>query len=245
VLGDVVDWIRFPTLSTEDVASKVVLEGLLTPVQTLELFTYLAQKDTGEKPGPSLSKFKATYRKGASRYGAPGSKVTQDFQLITIEGGWSYGSADHVSSGDRVPLNPQELSPMLQGVGLEAYKSGQDDWNLPRGTERVGIYTYPTEDRHVLEFKLTKGPAIIRTFRFLCTRLEGGVTMQMMVRGPADASWGDNLWGTNTLPTLTNGGNQKQWVELTIGKTQPIDQFRIEIRGGQCAFHVVQFVIGP
>jgi len=48
VLAGVLDHVRFPLMSTEDVAAKVVSTGLLSQSQTLDLFTYLAQKHTGK-----------------------------------------------------------------------------------------------------------------------------------------------------------------------------------------------------
>jgi len=48
-LKGVLEHVRFPLMATEDVASKVVPTNLLTSAQTLELFTYLAQKGAGLK----------------------------------------------------------------------------------------------------------------------------------------------------------------------------------------------------
>jgi len=52
-------------MSTEEIASKVSASGLLTSPQTLELFTFLAQKDNPSAvPGPALSVFKFKTRSG-------------------------------------------------------------------------------------------------------------------------------------------------------------------------------------
>jgi len=49
VLQGVLEHVRFPLMSTEDVAAKVVSTQLLSQSQTLDLFTYLAQKKIVEK----------------------------------------------------------------------------------------------------------------------------------------------------------------------------------------------------
>jgi len=247
VLGDLINHIRFPIMTTEEVAAKVTPHNLLSATQTLELFTYLAQKDLGSAtPGPSLSVFSTKPRKGSSRYGAPGTRIKDGFTLLLIEGNWSWGSGDHVNTGDRVTNSDLEnVGAYLTGSRQETWKSGDEDWNYPRGSERCGIYTYPTSDPHALNLKFSKGSAFLRGFRFFCTRLERGVTLRAFARKTGATAWGDNLAPSFTTPYLATGGNQKQWVEINFTKPAQADEFRIEIRGGQSAFHSIQFTNGP
>jgi len=66
LLKDIIPHIRFPTMTTEDVAAKVTPLNLLTQPQIMQLFIYLAQKETpGAVPGTELAVFKSTPRKGA------------------------------------------------------------------------------------------------------------------------------------------------------------------------------------
>jgi len=51
-------------MNTEDIASKSAATGLLEQQQILDLFTFLAQKDMGAKPGKSLAVFSDKARKG-------------------------------------------------------------------------------------------------------------------------------------------------------------------------------------
>jgi len=53
-LKDLVELIRFPTMTTQDIATKVVPTGLLNPAQTLQLFTYVSTADRKEKSGEKL-----------------------------------------------------------------------------------------------------------------------------------------------------------------------------------------------
>jgi len=64
-LGEIVNEIRFLHLTTEDIGSKVATSGVLTQQQILELFTYLAAKDMGLKPGKSIAMFKLKERENA------------------------------------------------------------------------------------------------------------------------------------------------------------------------------------
>jgi hypothetical protein len=68
VLADVLPHIRFPVMSTTDIASKVSPTGILDSQQTLELFTYLASKagNKDTKPGSSL-KFPTKERTGRKK----------------------------------------------------------------------------------------------------------------------------------------------------------------------------------
>jgi len=66
-LADVMPHIRFPTMSTQDLATKVSAQGLLSNQQILDLFTYLGMKTGGDKkakPGKSLAAFPTKDRKG-------------------------------------------------------------------------------------------------------------------------------------------------------------------------------------
>jgi hypothetical protein len=90
-LGDILYSVRFPIMTTEQIATKVTATGLLDQAQILDLFTYLAQKDMGMKPGKSLQVFSASLRKGAGFYGAPGAHIPKDSWTLTALGGeWSY-----------------------------------------------------------------------------------------------------------------------------------------------------------
>jgi len=53
-LKDLVELIRFPLMSTQDLATKVVPTGLLTSAQTLQLFTYVSTAERKEKSGEKL-----------------------------------------------------------------------------------------------------------------------------------------------------------------------------------------------
>jgi len=247
VIGDLINLVRFPLLSTEDIAAKVTPQNLLTSVQILDLFTYVAQRDLSLGPtlGSSLSAFSSKPRKGASRYGQPGKRFGDNFTCTALEGDWSWGSGDHVNTSDRVTNSDLEnITAYLTGSRMTQWKSGDDDWNLPRGTERCGIYTYPQSSVHAFNLKFSKGQAVLRGFRFFCTRLERAVTLGIFTRKNSSQSWGENL-NTTTLPFLSTGQNQKQWVEFQFSKAVQCEEFRVEIRGGQCAFHSLNFINGP
>jgi len=72
VLKDLLPQVRFIFMTTEQVAAVVGPSGLLEPTETLELFTYLAQRDGKRsddekaklKPGAALARFVARPRKG-------------------------------------------------------------------------------------------------------------------------------------------------------------------------------------
>jgi len=66
VLVDLLPLIRFPCMSTQDVAVRVGPSGLLETEQVLDLYTYLGMKGGGNKTaklGKSLAKFNARERK--------------------------------------------------------------------------------------------------------------------------------------------------------------------------------------
>jgi len=66
LLKDILPHIRFPTMSTEDVAAKVTPLNVLTQPQIMQLFIYLTQKESpGATPGAELAVFKSVPRKGA------------------------------------------------------------------------------------------------------------------------------------------------------------------------------------
>jgi len=64
-LKDVLVHVRFPLMTTEDVAAKVVPTKLLSSTQTLELFTYLAQKSAGIKA--TIKGWNLKEREGSNR----------------------------------------------------------------------------------------------------------------------------------------------------------------------------------
>jgi len=65
VLVNIIPFIRFPIMTTEEVAVSVTSAGILTSEQTLFLFTYLGQKAEGvETKLPEGMKFPHTKRKG-------------------------------------------------------------------------------------------------------------------------------------------------------------------------------------
>jgi hypothetical protein len=116
VLKDVIPHIRFPTMSTEDVATKVLLHGVLDESQVLELYTYLAQADMpGAKPGKALSVFKSEPRKGAGTiwkcvappesnpYAEPPTGV---FHMIGTNGGKKSHSNPHTDGSIRMYIEP-------------------------------------------------------------------------------------------------------------------------------------------
>jgi len=179
-------------------------------------------------------------------YGAPGSRFADGFTMTSLEGEWSWGSGDHVNTSDRiVHTDLENMTGILTGARITQYKSG-DDYKLPRGgNERCGIYSNPKSDPHAFNLKFTKGQAVLRGFRFFCTRIERAVTLRVFTRKSGTQSWGDNLYSANSLPCLTTGGNQKQWVEVQFQKHTQCEEFRVEIRGGQCAFHTINFINGP
>jgi len=168
------------------------------------------------------------------------------FIVSSIQGPWCYGAYDNCHASVNVSSDQYaRVTNYFNGTSHEQYKTGEDEYNLPRGSEPNGIYSYPSATDQAIEFKFTKGTAWIKTFRFLSTRLESGVSVQVFSRKGSSGGWGTNQWGTNTLPTLSNGGGLKQWVDINFPKALHADEFRIEVRGGQCAIHVVQFVNGP
>jgi len=248
IINDLLPFVRFPLLTTEEVASRVVPTGVLNASQVLDLFTYLAQKHAGVTPGPSLSGFNSKLRTGSGRYGVPGKKMANgSFIISSIQGSWCYGSYDNCHSSSQVPAEAYDrVLGFFNGLGLESYKVGDEDYNLPRSAEANAIYSYPASQIHAIEFKFTKGPAFIKQFRFLSTRLENGVTISVFSRkNSSSGSWGDNQLGSNVIPFLSNGGGLKQWIEITFPKALFAEEFRIEVRNGQCAIHIVQFINGP
>jgi hypothetical protein len=247
ILKNIIPHIRFPCMTTEEVATLVSPVGLLKQDQILDLFTYLAQRDVpGTKPGASISMFKSAPRQGG--YGVPGSKVASEgWTLTNVIGQWSYGSFDNVNVSDRVSNSgTQAVQTIINGKECETWKKG-DTYDFPRGgSQRCGIYTYPSSDPHALEFKFSRGPLLARTFRFFCTRLESPVRLVAYAKKPGGGSWESSslVQGSWTPPVLSNGGGQRQWIEIPL---QPVlmEGFRVEIRGGQCAVHVVEFIKGP
>jgi hypothetical protein len=65
ILDGVIKVVRFTTMATEDIASKVAPIGILDQDQILELFTFIAARDSGMPPGKSLAKFTHKEREGA------------------------------------------------------------------------------------------------------------------------------------------------------------------------------------
>jgi hypothetical protein len=68
VLAKILPHIRFPTMNSKDFASKVVPLNILESAQTLDLFTYIAQRDSGKtdvKLGPSIAKMSTKKRVAA------------------------------------------------------------------------------------------------------------------------------------------------------------------------------------
>jgi len=66
VLADILPHVRFPIMSTQDIAVKVNPSKILEPQQVLDLFTYLGLVNSGNssaRPGKSLEVFKTTKRK--------------------------------------------------------------------------------------------------------------------------------------------------------------------------------------
>jgi len=66
VLTEILPFIRFPCMTTQDVATKVSPSNLLESEQILDLFTYLGMKggNKNAKPGKHLAKFNSKERKG-------------------------------------------------------------------------------------------------------------------------------------------------------------------------------------
>jgi len=64
-IKEVLPYIRFPLLKISELAAKVVPRNVLESEQTLELFAYVAQRDSGGFPklGSKISSFNATKRK--------------------------------------------------------------------------------------------------------------------------------------------------------------------------------------
>eukprot|EP00456_Euglypha_rotunda_P015615 TRINITY_DN1502_c0_g1_i3.p1 TRINITY_DN1502_c0_g1~~TRINITY_DN1502_c0_g1_i3.p1 ORF type:complete len:441 (+),score=61.72 TRINITY_DN1502_c0_g1_i3:13-1335(+) len=244
---DLIQLIRFTLFSTEDLAAKVTPLGLLSSQQVLELFTYIAQKDIGGTPGPALSTFNHTAREGSGRYGKSGQSMSEgSWKVAKMDGTWSYGAYDNCHSSNSV-ANTGDLDKVtgfLTGRELAKWKGSGDDYNLPRGsstTDQCGIYSYPSSE-HGIEFQFLKGSNLVRSLRFYSSRLER-VSMNIFARKKG-SSWSSNL-NTGTLPYLSNGGGQKQWIEIKFAKPQLADEFRMEIRSGQCAIHCIQFINGP
>jgi len=167
------------------------------------------------------------------------------FTISQITGSWCYGAYDNCHASSVITSSDySRVLGFFNGTSLESFKIGDDDYNLSRGSDPSGIYSYPSSPDQAIEFKFTKGPAFIKQFRFLSTRLESAVTVAVYGRR-GGGSWGDNQLGSNSIPTLSNGGGLKQWVEITFPKALNIEEFRIQVSGGQCAIHVIQFVNGP
>jgi len=79
VLEDVIVLIRFPTMQTEEIATKVTPTNLLDQKQVLDLFTYLAQREVpGSKPLKSLAMFSHKSRAGGGEGGGLQCKVPSD-----------------------------------------------------------------------------------------------------------------------------------------------------------------------
>jgi hypothetical protein len=152
-----------------------------------------------------------------------------------------------VNSGDRVRVADIEIiQKILNGTATAEYLTG-DHYNFPRGgSVRCGVYTYPTSDPHFLEIKFTKGILMARSFRFYTTRLESSVRLRLLYKRPGGSTFDNDLIPAGwAAPTLSNGGGQRQWVEVLFGKPVQMEALRIEIRGGQCAFHILDWINGP
>jgi len=66
--AEIIPLIRFPTMSTTDIASKIVPLGILEQADVLELFTYLAIRDKS-KPGTTLPALKKKWNTTKRRCG--------------------------------------------------------------------------------------------------------------------------------------------------------------------------------
>jgi len=127
--------IRFPTMQTEDVASRVAPTGLLDQMQVLDLFTYLAQKDVGAKPGKGLAVFSSKPRSGEG--GASGVHCKLPSDLHTDQGvfymiGTDFGKTPH--------KNPHAAALVAMSTSPSpSWTSGWSEQNLvdPMSTART------------------------------------------------------------------------------------------------------------
>eukprot|EP00808_Paulinella_micropora_P028869 g3426.t1 len=233
VLKDVLPTIRFPTMTTEDIATLVAPVGVLSEVQILQLFTYIAASEDGREPGEEIAMFKTKPRTGGSSYGKLGDH-TRDFSVINLVGTWSWGSADNVTGTrlDTSPLSFGLLTPVLNGTALEQWKAGAG-WTLPRGgTHRVGIYSYPGTG-HRIELEFSKG-------RMMCVCDVQTISYRLAKTG----EWTNLPYTPDQLPVLGNGSNLSMWIDVKFSRPTPMNQIQIAANGGQISFHCIEFTIG-
>jgi len=126
-LKDLLPLIRFPTMTTSELASKVVPSGLLPATQTLALFTYLGSKGGAEKKEgavlvlpPDLAMFSGIPRKSTAKYLVRFDPATARVIEVSPDG----KTATRPSGYDSLVLGDKPLeSDSLIEVGLVAESS--------------------------------------------------------------------------------------------------------------------------
>jgi len=111
-LKGLIELIRFPIMSTQDLAVKVVPRGLLTSSQTLQLFTYTSSVDRKEKSGEKaqlpdeLKIFSSQPRKSA------------EFKYVSFEssGQYSYSTYGVAGTNNVEHLNDFTDRSLLKGI---------------------------------------------------------------------------------------------------------------------------------
>jgi len=127
LMGDFIPHIRFPTLNTGDLASKVVPLGLLESDEVLSLFSWAAIKDKGGSLPENLKKWSSTKRKGGLEL-----KYVSDWDE---NGLFSYiGTQKKTTSwtnpqlSGEVSINTSQLGGMSGSVDNLVARSGSATW---------------------------------------------------------------------------------------------------------------------
>jgi len=148
-LKDLVELVRFPIMSTQDIAVKVVPTGLLTSSQTLSLFTFVGtvgkEKNEKAKLPDELKMFSNTPRKSAevkylsyefsgqysvSTYGVAGSNIIEhlnDFNDRSLQRGICAATPGwiNIELADKITI---------QNIEIGGWNGNSNLWSVSNGT---------------------------------------------------------------------------------------------------------------
>jgi len=128
--AEIIPLIRFPTMSTSDIASKVVPLGILDQSDVLELFTYLAVRDKS-KPGTTLPPLNKKWNTTRRRYGLELTYVSMwDTNGILYYIGTKKGTQGYTNpqqSGDII-VTTSQIGSMSGSVDYLVGRTGNSCW---------------------------------------------------------------------------------------------------------------------
>ena len=115
ILGEAVDFIRFPTMSQQDFAEQVVPTGMLTADDTLEIYQYFSQAIS-----PLNMKFSCTYRAGIASQWSHLHRCSLYEEIAVIENSFCMGQIENL----RFMVEPRDIH--LKGIRLYASVANEE-----------------------------------------------------------------------------------------------------------------------